>query len=163
MFSVLVPAQQGSIIVNGQASLPGKLGSRVQAGCRDHDRVSLLHRNLDHSTGRVMSRITSRASGDDRDWPVKSCRRPNPVWDRRGYRCGMRYGLERIPVAACRPAVRVDGAYGLQANYEFGLRRRGLRGPGRRFRSAPRAMILGGEIRLEPAQDQCTSSLRWPR
>ena len=31
MFSVLVPAQQGSILVNGK-SLPGKLGTRVQAG-----------------------------------------------------------------------------------------------------------------------------------
>lgn len=30
MFSVLVPAQQGSILVNGKA-LPGKLGTRVQA------------------------------------------------------------------------------------------------------------------------------------
>jgi hypothetical protein len=30
MFSVLVPAQQGSIVVNGK-SLPGKLGTRVQA------------------------------------------------------------------------------------------------------------------------------------
>ena len=30
MFSVLVPAQQGSILVNGRA-LPGKLGTRVQA------------------------------------------------------------------------------------------------------------------------------------
>jgi hypothetical protein len=31
MFTVLVPAQQGSILVNGK-SLPGKLGTRVQAG-----------------------------------------------------------------------------------------------------------------------------------
>ena len=31
MFSVLVPAQQGSILVNGKP-LPGKLGSRIQAG-----------------------------------------------------------------------------------------------------------------------------------
>ncbi|MFT5225221.1 MAG: hypothetical protein ACI8XX_000968 [Polaribacter sp.] len=30
MFSVLVPAQQGSILVNGKA-LPGKLGTRIQA------------------------------------------------------------------------------------------------------------------------------------
>ena len=30
MFSVLVPAQQGSIVVNGRP-LPGKLGTRVQA------------------------------------------------------------------------------------------------------------------------------------
>ena len=31
MFTLLVPAQSAQIIVNG-ASLPGKVGSRVQAG-----------------------------------------------------------------------------------------------------------------------------------
>ena len=128
MFSVLVPAQQGSIVVNGQPL--ARQARHAGAGrCRNHHGVPLFHRNLDHSAGRAMSETILHAA--DRA-ACEKMRAADPVWD--AVVSGAEaYGHEKQPAAACRAAVRIDRG-DFPADPELGLRRGRVRGAGRRFR-----------------------------